>query len=205
MTISWDSYEIYDPGVFGPLRTLPRREARFAYDHSMAEMSTRVEMLRELLRANGAELSDTDDGLRRLNAWFFANVEPDPEQPGRLLPEWYSVVHDVGVFLGEALIARCPGLRWEFYVWGKKNAAYQRPVIMGFSKVPYPKFNMDFDRNAAAYAHHIVASRGSIRTHGKVTVRGVEIDVDAVLASSRERPIETDAFVRWVKYAESKA
>lgn len=37
MTINWDSYEIYSPAVVGPLNTLPRAEARRAFDRLMAE------------------------------------------------------------------------------------------------------------------------------------------------------------------------
>ena len=114
----------------------------------MAEKPARIEMLRQLLKTNG-ELSNTDDGILRLNEWFLANVEPDPDQPGRVLPEWYSVVNDVALSLGEVIIERCPGLRWEFFTGGKKDASYQRHVIMGFSHVPNPKFNVDIDRNAA--------------------------------------------------------
>jgi hypothetical protein len=40
------------------------------------------------------------------------------------MPEWYSVVHDVALFLGDLMIARCPELRWEFFTGGKKNVAY---------------------------------------------------------------------------------
>lgn len=53
--------------------------------------------------------------------------------------------------------------------------------------------------------HRIVASRGSVATYGKQTVRGVEIDVDAAAARARTSEVEDDAFWRWVKTAESKA
>lgn len=67
MTINWDSYEIYSPAVVGPLNTLPRAEARRAFDRLMAERPARIEMLRRLLKANGVELSNTDDGLLQPN------------------------------------------------------------------------------------------------------------------------------------------
>ena len=82
MTINWDRYEIYDPGVSSPLHELPRREARQFYNRLMAAKSARIEIFRQLLRANGEELSDTDDGILRLDGWFFANLEPDPDKPG---------------------------------------------------------------------------------------------------------------------------
>src|SRR2546422_4702588 len=166
--MDWDGYEIYDPGAVGPPHTLPRTEARRAFNRLMEQKAARIEMLRRLLRANGIELSGTDEGIQDLNDWFRAHVEADPNKPGRLLPEWYSVVNDVGLFLGDVIIARCPGLRWEFFTWGKKDIAYQQAVIMGF-QVPNPKFNMDIDGRVAGYGHRLVASRGSIQHYGTVT------------------------------------
>jgi hypothetical protein len=205
VSVIWDGYEIYDPGVSGPLNTLPREEARRGFDALMEAKPGRTEMLRRLLKANGVELTGTDAGLQDLNDWFRASVEADPGNPGRLLPGWYSVVNDVALFLGDVMIERCPGLRWEFFTGGKKNVSYQRHVIMGFSRVPNPKYNVDVDRRVATYAHRIVASRGSVARYGHVTVRGVEIDVDAAAARQVRGEVEDDAFWRWVKAAELEA
>jgi hypothetical protein len=157
--MNWDDYDIYDPGVVGPLNTLSRAEARRAFDRLMDEKTTRIEMLRRLINANGVELRGTDEGIQELNDWFRVHVEPDPARPGRLLPEWYSVVNDVALFLGEVIIERCPRLRWVLFTWGKRDAAYQRHVIMGFP-VGNPKFNMDIDAQVAG------ASSGSSRMVG---------------------------------------
>lgn len=203
--MDWNGYEVYHPGVFAPLNTLPRAEARRAFNKVMEEKSARIEMLRCLLKVKGVELASTDAGIQDLNDWFLANVEADPDNPGRLLPEWYSVVNDVALFLGEVIIERCPGLGWVFYTGGKKDVSYQRHVLMGFSQVPNRKYNLDLDRRVATYGHRIVASRGSVASYGRVTVRGAEIDVDAAVARQPEREIEEDAFWRWVKLAESQA
>jgi hypothetical protein len=195
--MNWESYEVYHPGVFGPLHTLPRAEARSAFNRLMAARPGRIQMLRRLLEASGIELTGTDRGVQDLNDWFLANVEPDPGKPGRLLPVWYSVVNDVALFLGDVMIERHPGLRWGFFTWGKTNASYQRHVIMGFPQV-HPHYNFDIDAAVAAYAHQIVGSHGSIPHYGWVAVRGVEIDVDVVTASTRRAEVENDAFLRWV-------
>jgi hypothetical protein len=171
----------------------------------MEVKSARIEMLRRLLEANGVELGIADPGIQDLNDWFRANVQADPDTPGRLLPEWYSVINDVALFLGDVIIGRCPGLRWEFYTGGKKDVSYQRHVIMGFSQVPNPKYNLDIDSAVAAYGHRIVAGRGSVPRYGRQTVRGTAIDVDAVAARRRDREVENDAFLRWVQTAESQA
>lgn len=204
VNMTWDDYEIYHPGVSGPLNTLPRRDARRAYDMLMEARPERIGVLRRLLAANGVELAGTGAGIQDLNDWFRASVKGDPDNPGRLLPDWYSVVNDVALFLGDVLIERCPGLHWEFFTWGKKNAAYQRHVIMGFSRVPNPKYNIDIDAAVAAYGHRIVASRGSAPRYGSVTVRGTEIDIDAVTSQERME-VENGAFCRWLKLAESQA
>jgi len=204
--MDWDDYEIYSPGVFDPLNTLPRSEARKAYERCMEQKPARIEALRELLMTNGVQLTTSDAGIQDLNDWFVANVQPDPVKAGRLTPEWYSVVHDVALFLGDVMIERCPELRWEFYTWGKKNVAYQQHVIMGFTQVSKlnQHDNINVNQAVATYGHRLVASGGSVPNYGKLEVRGTEIDVDAVVVSRPAHSIESDAFWRWVRLAESK-
>lgn len=206
MSIDWNGYQLYHPGVHAPLDTLPRAAARQAFERLMQAKSARVEMLRQLLKANGVELNTSDAAIQDLNDWFYANVQPDPDDPGRLLPDWYSVVNDIALFLGEVMIERNPNLHWEFFTWGRKNVSYQRHVIMGFSTED-PKFrtNIDIERNLATYGHRIVAQRGSVSTYGRVKVRGAEIDVDAVTAQRRNSEIETDAFWQWLQNAARRA
>lgn len=206
MTTDWCEYELYDAGVSTPLRATPRAEARRAFGRFMETKSGRVEMLRRLVKANGVELGADDAAIQDLNDWFYANVEADPEQPGRLLPAWCSVVHDVAVFLGEVMIGRHPNLHWEFFTWGKINVAFQRPVIMGLgSEDPKHHTNIDIERLVSTYAHRIVESKGSIPTYGTINVRGARVDVDAAASEHRRREIETDAFWRWLQMAAQRA
>lgn len=202
MTVDWDGYEPYDPGVAGPPNSLPRSEARQVFKRCMETKPVRLEMLSRLLKVNGVELGNSDAAIQDLNDWFVAHVEADPEQPGRLLPGWYAVVHDVALFLGDVLIERHPNLHWEFFTWGKTNVAFQRHVIMGFSTED-PKFhtNINIDRMVATYAHQIIEGRGSVPSHGTVEVRGTPVDVDAAVERHRGREIETDAFWRWLQMA----
>jgi hypothetical protein len=206
MTIDWDGYEPYDPGAIEPPRDLPRAEARQVFIKYMATKSARIEMLGGLLKANGVELGTDDAAIQELNDWFFASVEADPQQPGRLAPDWYSVARDAALLLGEVMIERHPNLHWEFFTWGKTNVAFQRHVIMGFSTED-PKFhtNIDIDRMVAGYAHRIIEAGGSIPTHGTVEVRGVAIDVDAIAASHRSREVDANAFLRWLQGAAERA
>lgn len=206
MSIDWDSYEPYDPGSDDTPNALPRAEARQAFKRCMETMPARIEMLRRLLKANGVELGTGGAAIQDLNDWFLASVEADPGQAGRLRLEWYSIVHDVALFLGGVMIERHPNLHWEFFTWGKTNVAFQRHVIMGFSTED-PKFhtNINIDRMVATYAHQIIEARGSIPSHGTVEVRGTKIDVDAVAARHRSRELDTEAFCHWLRTAAERA
>lgn len=206
MINDWDGYEPYDSGISGPPKTLPRAEARRAFKHCIETKPARLEMLSRLLKANGVELASADPSIQDLNDWFFANVEADPERPGRLHPLWYSVTHDVALFLGNVMIERHPNLHWEFFTWGKSNVAFQRHVIMGFSTED-PKFhtNIDIDRSVSTYAHRIVESRGSVPNYGIVEVRGTKVDVDAIAARHRPREIDTEAFWHWLQTTAQRA
>jgi hypothetical protein len=205
MSFDWDGYQPYQPSVSGLLNKLPRAAARQEFSHLMQAKPARLEMLGRLAEANGVRLGGDDPSVQELNDWFRHNVQPDPEQPGRLTPEWYSVVRDTALFLGDLLIERHPTLRWEFYTWGKTNVSYQRPVIMGFSQVPNDKYCIDIDRRVATYAHRVLAERGSAPRYGRETVRGVEIDVAAAVGQQPQRPIEPDAFLLWLRNADAQA
>ena len=206
MSIDWDGYEIYGPGVAEPLGTLTRVEARRAYERCMQTKPARKDMLRRLLKASGVGLDTSDAAIQDLNDWFYMNIEPDEERPGELPAVWLSVVHDVALFLGDVMIERHPNLRWEFFVWGKRNVSYQRHVIMGFgTEDPKFKTNVDIDRDVTAYGYRIIAKRGSITNYGTETVRGVEIDVDAVTSALGTREVQADVFWSWLQVVGRRA
>jgi hypothetical protein len=206
VSIDWGGYEPYEPGIAASPVTLPRVEARQAFKRCMETKSARIEMLSRLLQTNGVDLDTSDAAIQDFNEWFYARVEADPENPGQLLPNWYSVIHDAALFLGDVMIERHPNLHWEFFTWGKKNVAFQKHVIMGMSTED-PKFrtNIDIDRMVSMYAHRIIESRGSVPSYGTVDVRGAAIDVDAAAARHRGREIETDAFWRWLRLSAQRA
>lgn len=196
----WTAYDPYHPGAAARMAGLPRSEARRAFERLMTEKPGRIEMLQRLAQANGVDLRG-DEGIQALNDWFLANVEPDPASPGRLMLRWYSVATDVALFLGDVIMERCPGLHWEFFTWGKKNVSYQRPVIMGFSRVKEPRFNMDIGLRLAMYGHRIVSIRGSVATLGSATIRGTEVDLD-VVTGMVPLEIKRDEFLQIIGVAE---
>lgn len=156
MSVNWDFYEPFDPGVDGPLHELPRKEAREAFKRIMAAKEERIDQLKKLLERNGIALRSTDDGLMELEAWYRNEVERDAEKEDRLRPLWYAVTFDIGLFISEVMIERAPNLRWEFFTYGAKNVSYHRPVLMGFSKIPNPKYNTDVDFVVATFGLRIV-------------------------------------------------
>jgi hypothetical protein len=153
--INWDGYELYWFLFQGTRRDLPRREARISYKDLMEKKPERKRLLKSLVEQNGLELGTDNESIQRLDDWFRNSVEEDPERPRFLWPDWYSVSIDIGLFLGDIMIERNPGLHWEFFTWGKKNISYQKPVIMGFD-TPDSKYNIEPERRIVEYGHSIV-------------------------------------------------
>lgn len=154
---NWGAYQPYVPPCQGPLHLLTRREARQSFEHLMRHKTDRIDELRRLTSMNGVHLSQDDAAVQDLNDWYRRNIQPDSVDPQRLRPLWYAVTNDVALFLGDTLINRFPKLRWEFFTQGKRNVSYHRAVIMGFSRVTNPRYNLDVDRLIATYGHQIIA------------------------------------------------
>jgi hypothetical protein len=43
---------------------------------------------------------------------------------------------------------------------GRRAASYQRHVLVGFSRVPNPRYHVDIDLLLATYGHRVVARSG---------------------------------------------
>ncbi|HEU4806712.1 MAG TPA: hypothetical protein VFT01_00495 [Homoserinimonas sp.] len=157
MTVEWNSYDPYVPPVLGPLHELPRKLALEAYEHLMLSKRERLEKLRGLLEANGVEWGRDNAAIQRLNDWFRGNVECAGDNPNRLRNIWYAVVNDVALLLGDIIIERSPRVHWEMFIAGKRDVAYQRHVLVGFTKAPNPRFNVDIDRLVATYASQVAS------------------------------------------------
>jgi hypothetical protein len=154
--MDWSGYEVFDPEVDRPLQEVSRAQARRHFDKLMAEKEDRQALLAALLQRNGGPALEADDAaISALDHWFRERVEADPDQPHRLLPEWYSVVNDLALHLGDVAIARNRQLRWELFVWGRRNANFQRPVLMGF-EVPNPRFSVDLVAELVVIGHRQV-------------------------------------------------
>src|SRR5258708_40219199 len=86
VSVDWDGYEIYDPGVSVLRETLPRREARQGYNRLMAARPARIEVLRRVLKANGGELGGTGAAAPAPDAAGRARGPGHPRPPQRRAP-----------------------------------------------------------------------------------------------------------------------
>lgn len=131
-----DGYEVYDPGVAGLWRDLPRGEAARAVRRLLDERARRIQQLRWLVSRSGIELPEPRDAmdghLQALSRWFFQNLERDRSAPTRLASAWYSIVSDIGLYVGEVILARGEDLEWRMFTGDRRSDSYQELVIMNF-------------------------------------------------------------------------
>jgi hypothetical protein len=198
--VHWSNYPLWRSGLRVPPAEAPRAEARAEFARVMASKDERIDRLRELLIANDSDLDASDHGIQRLNDWFASDVEPSEERPGFLTSRWYSVSHDIAMFLGDVMIDRNPELSWSMHRWAPSSASFQRAVLTGFKLKGRETHQCeDIEVAVTTYGHRLIASRGSARTYAPVLVRGVEIDIEELSALARQKPVEADAFVRFLR------
>ncbi|MEU5218550.1 hypothetical protein AB0G79_20455 [Streptomyces sp. NPDC020807] len=156
--MDWGDYRPYVPVEDGPMEDMDPKAARREFDHRMATKDERLAVLAALVEANGLRLGTDDEALDALEAWYRAEVEPDPDHVDtaahlffdseggkRPRPVWIAVAYDLGLQLGETIIARAPGLSWTFYSSrkGSRDVSHQHAVIMGFTNVRNKRYNAD--------------------------------------------------------------
>lgn len=199
-------YELTHPGSHGLPDDLSRGEARAAFRRVMETKESRIAELRRLLSNFDVSLASDDASIQALNDWFVANIKADPKRPGFLRPEWSSIAYDVGLFLGEVIIARHPNLHWELFTWGKTDVAFHRAVIMGMSTEDVKlRTYIDILDMTEGYAHFIVEAHGSVPKYGVVEVRGAKIDVDVSAERARASGVDRRRFVSWLERAAERA
>jgi hypothetical protein len=82
---------------------------------------------------------------------------PSRRERTRLSPRWYAIGLDIGLYLGDAIIERAPNIEWRLFTHGRKDVSYQRPVLMGFSGVPNPRYNVDPETLVGIHGHRLSA------------------------------------------------
>ncbi|MFB7607711.1 hypothetical protein [Streptomyces gardneri] len=143
--MEWGDYRPFQPVEDGPMEEMSPVAARREYEHRMATKDERLAVLATLVGANGLRLGTDDEALDSLEGWYLAQVEPEAEGATRPRPLWIAVAYDLGLHLGDTIIARAPGLSWTFYRSraGARDVAHQHPVIMGFTRLRNKRYNVD--------------------------------------------------------------
>lgn len=133
MEINWGGYRPFDPPFAKPHHEMTRKEARADFDAVVGSIGERLSALSGLLERNGIVLQGnlSPDDLSRIEKWYRDNLSGDASTQ-ELRPYWYGVSHDIGVYLGQCLIARCPWLKWELVTAPRSDFAFHQPVVAGF-------------------------------------------------------------------------
>lgn len=160
------AYSLNEQDPYWVLQELPRREARAQFDRTMASKSERIRQLRSLLESFGISLDGDFKSVQAMNDWFIDSITP---LPGRDVPDGasLSVCEDVALYLGDVMISRHPGLRWDFFTWGKNNGSYQCHVIMGF---PFddPALHTNLDLGGIVHAYGVQVLKNRLGTSARL-------------------------------------
>ena len=162
--IDWGHYSPFDARVIGTLRDATRADAEDHFARLMAARPERLAALATLAARHGVALEPA-----ALGAWLVA-AAPDASPD----PRWSGLVADVALWLGERLIARAPALRWELFVSHKKATGYQRPVLVGFTKVADRHYYVDVAFMVASWAE-LAARRRAAKADFLVTIEAVTL------------------------------
>ena len=153
-------YPLYDPPHKVEERLLSRERASENFDYFMSVRLQRLEYFRNWLRRYfWVAVTPDERGVRGLNRWgnkyagFLVVIGPDGHPTDSYFtydPPWagenagYNVVFDMGIALGESIIASCPRLRWDFdpvsailprsakRLRRTPGMSFQRPMLTGF-------------------------------------------------------------------------
>jgi hypothetical protein len=158
-------YPLYDPPHKVEERLLSREKAAENFDYFMRVRLQRVAYFRQWLRRHfGVAVTLDEKGVRALSHWGnqYAGLLRTKGPDGRLTKSYFTydppwtgenvgcnVVFDMGITLGEAVIANCPKLRWDFdpisailpneakVLKRTSGMSFQRPRLTGFDNPAY--------------------------------------------------------------------
>lgn len=150
MTVQWGAYEPHARLYERPVAALRRSAARNEFRHVLAVKWGRIEQLRRLLAGADIRLVADEAGIQALDDWYRTNAEwpAGPSMTGAL---WRSVAFDIGLFLGDALIARNPYLSWQLFTRDKRSPMYHKHVVMGDGSASTANRAVDIDALVTRY------------------------------------------------------
>jgi hypothetical protein len=175
-------YAVYD---YWPRQwlDLSGREARSEYRRFIGAVPSRMTMFEALLRRNALPGGCEPAKLQALNDWFLEHVTADASGVWPA-PEWRSFAMDVGLYLGQGVIAAHPHLHWDLAATGPTFVEYRQHVIVGFTQKGYDRHRISPSGQMFTYAKRAVDRDGS----EIVIIDGEPIQVDS-------GPVKTQRFV----------
>lgn len=151
-------YRIFDPKVKKPCHLLERKEARAAYDWYIESIPERIGVLKDLAEEFGCSILCGSNFLEPLHDLYFGICSKNEGQ-GELTALELSVASDISMYMGNLAVQECNSLTWKLHTFGKSNAHYQRPVIMGFKNVKYSKYSIDFELAINSYGNRLIRNQ----------------------------------------------
>jgi hypothetical protein len=170
-------YPPYDPPHKVEERRLPKEKAAENFDYFMRVRMQRVAQLRDWLRQHFAVTVTLDEeGVRALGRWgndyagwlLARGTEGHPRSYDSYYDTYYAydppwtgenagmnLVFDMGITLGEAIIANCPKLHWDFdpisailprtarMLKRTPGLGFQRPMLTGFDNPAYKSIPLE--------------------------------------------------------------
>lgn len=106
------------------------------FDRFLADRAERVAVVTAFLEALAGIVPTPDEvGIARIEGWLWPWLE-DLIRRDAVEPEQHSgLLHDIGVFAGEALIRERGGIEWRLLTKGPRSQlGYQSPVVAPFPK-----------------------------------------------------------------------
>ncbi|MBN3792228.1 hypothetical protein [Burkholderia sp. Ac-20353] len=156
-------YPVYDPPHKVEERLLSKEQARENFDYFMSVRVQRVAHFQRWLHCYfRVNLTPNRQGVRRLNQWankyagLLLPIGSDGHPTDTYFdyqPSWTgdcagcNVVFDMGIAMGESIIAQCPNLHWDVdpisailprvakSLKQSAGASFQRPVVTGFDNL----------------------------------------------------------------------
>jgi hypothetical protein len=148
-----EGYPIYDPPHMSAELRMPKAQALENFDYFMRVRLQRLEILRVWMRRNFRfDLTFEPKSAEWLDRWeqkYGAFLVADAAEEFKVFtsyqPPWvgkyasYNVMFDIGIYVGEYVIAKRPNIHWAMYEGHKIEPAsfcsigYQRPGLAGFA------------------------------------------------------------------------
>ena len=159
------SYPVYSPPFHDAENVLAKREIKANYDYFLEQKALRIEYLAEYLASFSIALRLDLDGMKVLDGWLFrygghllpwnwqlktdfviqALHDHEPAWTGAF--QGLNVINDIGILVGDYIIARNPDVHWDVNYGNGTKRDYERigfgkPCLYGLGHMlsgePYP-------------------------------------------------------------------